>query len=83
MITLNVHPDYVVEQRYLDRYEAFLADLAERRGTSWHALPRDAARWWRQRAGLSVSGGEIQGATDYAATIAHVRERDGRAVIEP
>ena len=83
VITLNVHPDYVVEQRYLDRYEAFLADLAERRGTSWHALPRDAARWWRQRAELSISGGEIQGATDYAATIAHVREHDGRAVIEP
>ena len=84
MITLNVHPDYVVEQRYLDRYEAFLAHLAERRDTRWHALPRDAARWWRQREGLTVSAeGTIEGATDYKATIAHVHERDGRAMIEP
>ncbi len=84
LITMNVHPDYVVEQRYLDRYEAFLAWLAERRDGGWHALPRDAARWWRQREGLAVgAGGTIAGETDYAATVAQVRAQDGRAVIEP
>ena len=41
LINLNVHPDYVVEQRYLDRYEAFLEYLAERRDAR---LARAAAR---------------------------------------
>jgi hypothetical protein len=84
LITLNVHPDYVVEQRYLDRYEAFLAWLAERRDGGWHALPRDAARWWRERDGLDVAGdGTIAGDTAWNATVAHVREHAGQAVIEP
>jgi len=79
-----VHPDYVVEQRYLDRYEAFLEYLSERRDTAWHTLPRDAARWWRQREELSVSDdGEIRGASDERATVAFVREHEGHLVLEP
>lgn len=84
LITLNVHPDYVVEKKYLDRYEAFLAYLAERRDGGWHALPRDAARWWRQRDALSVAGDStITGQTDQTASVAFVHEYDGHAVIEP
>jgi hypothetical protein len=84
LINLNVHPDYVVERRYLDRYEAFLAHLAERRDDGWHALPRDAARWWREREGLAVGpGGSIAGPAGQTATVALVREHEGRAVIEP
>jgi hypothetical protein len=84
MINLNVHPDYVVEQRYLDRYEAFLSHLAERRADGWFALPRDAARWWREREDLAVAAdGTIAGTTAYAATVAHVREHEGLAIIEP
>ena len=84
LITLNVHPDYVVEQRYLDRYEAFLSYLAERRDAGWHALPRDAARWWRQRVGLAVAAdGTIAGVADQPASVAFVHEHEGRAVIEP
>ena len=83
LVTMNVHPDYVVEQRYLDRYEAFLQHLAHRRDELWQPSPRDAARWWRQREGLSIgSDGAITGVTDYEATVAYVTERDGRAVIE-
>lgn len=83
LINLNVHPDYVVEQHLLDRYEDFLAHLAERRDAGWIALPRDVARWWREREGLAVApDGSISGATSYAATIAHVREHEGRAVID-
>jgi hypothetical protein len=84
LITLNVHPDYVVEQRYLDRYEAFLAYLAERRDGGWHALPRDVARWWRQRDALTLDDdGTVGGAGDYPASVALVREHEGGAVIEP
>jgi hypothetical protein len=83
LINLNVHPDYVVEQRYLDRYEAFLEYLAERRDAAWHTLPRDAARWWRQRESLSVTpDGEIRGVSEERATVAFVREHEGRVFIE-
>lgn len=82
LVNVIVHPDYVVEQHFLDRYEAFLAFLAERED-GWHALPRDVARWWRQREQL-VAGddGGVSGTTDYAATVAHATERDGRLVVE-
>ena len=84
LINLNVHPDYVVEQRYLDRYEAFLEYLAERRDGAWHALPRDAARWWREREGLCVTAdGEVRGRSHERATAAFVREHEGHLVIEP
>ncbi len=83
LINIIVHPDYVVEQKFLDRYEAFLAFLSER-DDGWRALPRDIARWWRQRADLRMSdAGTIEGETDYAASVAHAFERDGRLTIEP
>ena len=82
LINIIVHPDYVVEQKRLDRYEAFLAYLAEREH-GWHALPRDVARWWRQREGLSVDrAGVIAGPTDFDASVAWAVERDGRLEIE-
>jgi hypothetical protein len=82
LINVIVHPDYVVEQKLLDRYEAFLAYLAEH-ADGWRALPRDAARWWRQREGLTVAAdGTIAGAADYGASVAHAVEHHGRLVIE-
>ncbi len=82
LVNIIIHPDYVVEERLLDRYEAFLAYLAER-DDAWHALPRDAARWWRQREGLRIGDGErVEGETDYAASVAYASERDGRLVVE-
>jgi hypothetical protein len=82
LVNLIVHPDYVVAQRELDRYEAFLAHLAEH-DDSWHALPRDVARWWRQRERLRAgAGGAIAGSTDFAASVAYATERDGRLVVE-
>jgi hypothetical protein len=78
LVNIIVHPDYVVEQRNLDRYEAFLAYLAEH-DDGWHALPRDAARWWRERERLSIgNGGQVAGSTTFAATVAYASERDGR-----
>lgn len=82
LINIIIHPDYVVEQRYLDRYEAFLAFLADQEG-GWHALPRDVARWWRQRADLRIAGdGSIAGTTAYRPSVAYAVERDGRLAIE-
>lgn len=86
LINLIVHPDYVVDPDRLELYDRFLAFLAAEPG-GWHALPRDVARWWRQREHLAVVPGpdgppQLVGTSDYRATIAHARERDGRIVFD-
>jgi hypothetical protein len=83
LVNIIVHPDYVVEPRNLDRYEEFLAYLAEH-DDGWHALPRDLAHWWRERDGLTIDAdGHVAGSTTFAATVAYASERDGRVVITP
>jgi glycosyltransferase involved in cell wall biosynthesis/peptidoglycan/xylan/chitin deacetylase (PgdA/CDA1 family) len=86
LVNLIVHPDYVVDARRLDLYERFLAHLAAQPG-GWHALPRDVARWWRQREQLAVVAAEdgrwrIAGDSDYPATVAYASARDGAIVID-
>ena len=81
LINIIVHPDYVLEQERLDRYEAFLAHLAGL-DDAWRALPRDVAAWWREREALEVRDGAVHGETRFAATVAYARERDGELVID-
>jgi len=49
MALVNTHPDYLREPSYLAIYEEFLTTMKERKNY-WHALPRNLAHWWRQRA---------------------------------
>ena len=82
LVNIIVHPDYVVSAQRLARYEAFLEFLAGTEG-GWHALPRDVATWWRQRAALQVDErGSIVGASDLPATTAYAREDNGAVVID-
>ena len=48
MALINSHPDYLQDGANLKIYSDFLAAMKHRNGF-WHALPRDAARWWRNR----------------------------------
>jgi hypothetical protein len=52
LINVLVHPDYMTAER-LERYEELLVFLREQPG-GWHALPREVARWWRQRSRLTL-----------------------------
>jgi peptidoglycan/xylan/chitin deacetylase (PgdA/CDA1 family) len=65
MALLNAHPDNLRIGEGLSIYEMFLAEVAKLPGR-WDALPRDAARWWRERAtGRStLAAAEPQGARD-------------------
>ena len=42
------HPDYLDTKALQDLYRGFLEHVRES-GGFWHALPRDVARWWRDR----------------------------------
>jgi hypothetical protein len=73
LVNADVHPDYLIRQDRLDLYDQFLGWLTQQEG-GWHALPRDVASWWKDRAALE---GDADG-----ATVAHAREVDGRVVYE-
>jgi peptidoglycan/xylan/chitin deacetylase (PgdA/CDA1 family) len=49
MALLVTHPDYLLDSHRLDMYEQFIAQQRTD-PSAWHALPRDVAAWWRQRA---------------------------------
>jgi predicted ATP-grasp superfamily ATP-dependent carboligase len=55
MVLALTHPDYAVDPRVADGYRALLTCF---RGDPmvWHALPREVASWWRQRACSAIRG---------------------------
>ena len=59
MALVNTHPDYLREPSYLAIYEEFLNTMKER-GNYWHALPRNVASWWRERAQFQPQGRDGQ-----------------------
>ena len=79
----DVHPDYLIEQDRLDLYDEFLGWLTKQEG-GWHALPRDVASWWKDRAQMEADpdGVNVTGAGDWDATVAHAREAGDRVVYE-
>jgi hypothetical protein len=48
MALVNVHPDYLRKPEHLAMYEEFLMAMKGREN-SWHALPREVAKWWKLR----------------------------------
>ena len=57
MVLLNAHPDYLINSNNLAVYEKFLQEMAKRRNY-WHTLPRDVARWWRERNSIKIGKDE-------------------------
>lgn len=80
LVSINVHPDYLLEQERLDRYGAFLAHLKGMQG-GWAALPRDVALWWRARASAIVAGDRVEGAADWDARVVHARTGDDGEIV--
>jgi peptidoglycan/xylan/chitin deacetylase (PgdA/CDA1 family) len=48
MALLNSHPDYLKAPSRFNIYSKFLQTLRQKQDY-WHALPREAAAWWKQR----------------------------------
>jgi hypothetical protein len=83
LVSCIVHPDYVTETRELSAYKDLL-DLFRRTQVDcrlWAALPREIARWWRERQAMRlVKDGKlwkIKGTGCERARIAWA-EADGR-----
>jgi hypothetical protein len=56
MISVNIHPDYIIDEAARRVYAELLQHLSELRsqGETWIALPREVAAWWRLRNELKV-----------------------------
>ena len=89
LINLLVHPDYLLTDERLRLYDEFLGFLRAQ-GGGWHALPRDVARWWKDRSSLecrhdSDAEARIVGPNGAAsaASIMWAYEKDGRISLAP
>jgi hypothetical protein len=84
LISMIVHPDYLVGEREKHVYEALLAYLSRLRQSRqlWIATPGEVNRWWRQRAEMEIverNGKlEIEGSGKERACIAYASESGGR-----
>ena len=87
LVNVIVHPDYLLSEERLDRYDQLLRFLRAQEG-GWHALPRDVARWWRAREAATLaadgSGAErVTGVDGWDATVAYARADGDGIVVDP
>jgi hypothetical protein len=81
-----VHPDYVIESRARRVYEDLLQYLSElcRQAKLWQPLPRDVARWWRDRNGMRIVPWEgswkVVGPGAERARLAYAQIQNGRLI---
>lgn len=79
LISILVHPDYVIEGKAQQSYRELLSYIAGLRDTTpmWTPLPRDVATWWRQRSQMKLlhadGGWRIEGPGKERARIAYAR----------
>jgi len=77
LINFIVHPDYVFEPEALRVYKTLLGYLVEllSDGSVWAPLPREVARWWRERSQMRIvqagGGWRIEGAGSDRARVAY------------
>jgi hypothetical protein len=85
MALMLTHPDYAGDRRVTDGYRAVLDEFGPD-DRAWHALPREVAGWWRDRAGSLVSRGNglaIDGPASDRARIAFAITEAERPVVAP
>jgi hypothetical protein len=72
MMLVLTHPDYAHDERLAAGYRELL-DIFHGDETVWHALPREAAAWWRNRAASTIrrdgGGWRVEGPVSASARI--------------
>jgi len=86
LVNVLVHPDYALTEERLRHYDDLLTFL-EGLEDGWHALPRDVAAWWRERATIEQALQRGHAAEDVVgaggrASVAWAREAGGTVVVE-
>lgn len=79
LVTILVHPDYIMDSRPQQLYKELLSHMESLRNTTpmWTPLPREVALWWRQRSKMNlVQNGdmwEIDGPGKERASVAYAK----------
>jgi hypothetical protein len=73
MALMITHPEHINSPERLEIYREFLIRVRDE-GDYWHALPKDVARWWRDREQSTLQeeaqdGGAIQGPVGDRGTV--------------
>ena len=83
LISLIVHPDYIINNSTQDIYRQWLVFLAEMSAAErlWPALPGEINRWWRNRRAMKLvregQGWHIEGEGSERARLAYAYVIDG------
>jgi len=86
LVSVVVHPDYIMEQQAMGTYTSLLAQLTMLRDESgaWVTLPGEVNRWWRERRQMKlVQTGNtyrIEGAGSERARLAYAK-LDGDRIV--
>jgi hypothetical protein len=86
LVSVLVHPDYVIEPRAQDLYRSLLAYLAEQRDAHhmWAPLPREVAEWWQQRSQMELvcedGRWRVEGPGKERATVAYACAAEGGVI---
>ena len=79
MVLIDVHPDYLLSPKQFSLYEQFLVYMRTKQDF-WHALPREVARWWRERDASSLNEADglwrIEGPASGRASILRITLED-------
>jgi hypothetical protein len=84
LISMIVHPDYVISKKSNDTYRRLLVHLAHLRDKMfvWAALPGEINKWWRMRSEMKLVtdglGWRIEGEGKDRARIAYAHLADGQ-----
>ncbi len=83
MVLVNVHPDYMNSDERLGFFEDLLIHMKSKEGM-WHALPRDVARWWKDRTKSTLVRKNdmfvVEGPAAGAATVLKTKVENGMLV---
>ena len=88
LITILVHPDYVLTKKPQDLYKELLEEVCRLRTDRgvWVTLPREVDCWWRQRSAMNLVGDgttwRIEGDQSERAKVAHACLDGDRLVYE-
>lgn len=80
LVSFIIHPDYMLEKKARETYQALLAYLSQLRaeGKLWIALPGEVAEWWRERDQMKLIR---EGSHWHAAGTGQVRARVAKAYL--
>lgn len=88
IMSFNIHPDYIIEDRARGVYRELLAELCRLRDSEnvWIGLPREVNHWWRQRDAMTLQrrGDQwvVEGQGKERARIAFATVQNGEIAFE-